>query len=116
MEFKDCFGELGTLPITHYIEIDSSVSSAVQTPMRIPIALRSRLKTELDKMEQLEIIRNVDKPTSCVSNLVVVEKPNKRLRICLNPNDLNKAIKRHRYPMPTPAEIFSKMSRGTVFF
>ena len=67
-------------------------------------------------MEWLEISRKVDKSMSWVSNLIVEEKPNKSLRICLNRKDLNKAIKRHRYPMPTPEEIFSKMSGATVFF
>ena len=90
-EFKDYSGELGTLLKTHHIEIGSSVSPVVQTPMRIPFALRSRLKTELDKMERLEIIRKVDKPTPWASNLVVVERPDKSLRICLDPKDLNKA-------------------------
>ena len=67
-------------------------------------------------MEHLEIIRTVDKPTSCISNLVVVEKSNKSLRICLDPKDTNKeAIKRHRYPMPTTEEVVSEMSGATVF-
>ena len=63
-EFKDCFGELGNLPQTHHIEIYSSVSPVVQTQRRVLVALRSQLKTELDKMEWLEIIRKVDKPRS----------------------------------------------------
>ena len=114
-EFKDCFGELGILPKTHHIEIDSSVSPVVQTPRPIPIGLHSWLKTEFDKMKGLEIIRKIDNLTSWASNLVVVEKPNKSLRICLDPKDLSKAIKRHHCRMPTPEEIFSKMTGTTVF-
>ena len=52
------------------------------------------LKKELDSMEKTGVIRKVDEPTEWVSLMVVVEKPNGELRICLDLKDLNKEIKR----------------------
>ena len=41
--------------------------------------------------------------------MVVIEKANGKLRICLDPRPLNQAIKRHHHQLPTAEEIFSKM-------
>ena len=50
-----------------------------------------------------------------VNSLTIVEKPNGKLRLCLDPKDLNKAIKRHHYEMPTEETVFADMSEATVF-
>ena len=53
-----------------------------------------KLKKELDSMEKTGVIRKVDEPTEWVNLMVVVEKHNGELRICLDLKDLNKEIKR----------------------
>ena len=50
-----------------------------------------------------------------VSNLVVVEKKDGSLRLCLDPKDLNKAIKREHYKIPTMKEIAAEFAGKTVF-
>ena len=47
--------------------------------------------------------------------MVIVEKPSGKLRICLDPSDLNKATKRHHHHLPTTEEILSKLSKRKVF-
>ena len=66
-------------------------------------------------MESLGVIDRVTEPTDWVNSLVVVQKPNGQIRVCLNPKDLNKAIKRHHYQLPTAEDILSRMS-GAKFF
>ena len=61
------------------------------------------------------VIKKVDEPTEWVNSLVVGEKPNGDLRICLDPRDLNKAIKREYYQLPTFEEISSRLSGAKVF-
>ena len=114
-EYADCFGELGTLPKKHHITIDRSVKPVVHAPRRIPIVIKDKLKTTIDKMEKLNVIEKITEPTDWVSSMVVVEKANGNLRICLDPKDLNKAIKREYYHMPTAEEIFGEM-KGAKFF
>ena len=42
-------------------------------------------------------------------------KANGRLRLCLDPKDLNRAIKRDHYPVPTLEEIILKLSDAKMF-
>lgn len=55
-------------------------------------------------MEKLGVIEKQKGPTDWVSSMVVVEKSDESLRICMDPKDLNKAIKREHFAMPTPDE------------
>ena len=41
-------------------------------------------------------------------------KPNK-LRICIDPKDLNRAIKRRHYPLSTIEEVATKLSKAKMF-
>ena len=50
-----------------------------------------------------------------MSNIVIVEKKNGSLRQCLDPKPLNKAIKRERLNIPTPADVQSQLSGMTIF-
>lgn len=47
--------------------------------------------------------------------MVVVWKPNGNMRICLDPKDLNKVLKRSHYPLPTIEDILPDLSRAKVF-
>ena len=47
--------------------------------------------------------------------MVVVEKPSGGLRICLDSRDLNKAIKREYYQLPTFEETASRLSGAKLF-
>ena len=51
-----------------------------------------KLKAELDKIVEMKVIQAVNEPTNWVNNLVLVEKPDASLRICIDPKEL-KAIK-----------------------
>ena len=43
------------------------------------------------------------------------EKPNGKLRVCLDPRSVNKAIEREHLLLPTAEEIFSQMSGASYF-
>ena len=66
-------------------------------------------------MEKLKVIERVYEPTEWVNSMVTVVKPNGKLRICIDPRNLNKAIKREHYPMKTIEEIASRMPNATTF-
>ena len=75
--------------------LKSDCCPVVRPPRRIPYAIRDKLKVTLDDLEQKGIIEKTEGPVDWASNLVIVEKPNGALRICLDPVDLNKSIKRN---------------------
>ncbi|RXN16535.1 dynein heavy chain axonemal [Labeo rohita] len=69
---------------------------------------------ELKRMEDLGVIVKQTEPTDWVNSMVTVLKPEK-LRICIDPQDLNKAIKREHYPLRTIEEIVAEMPNAKVF-
>ena len=46
---------------------------------------------------------------------MVVKKSNKKLRICIDPKDLNKAIRRPHYNMPTIDDMAPDLTKAKVF-
>ena len=49
-EYKDCFGEIGTLHNVHHITIDQNITPVVTHAWKIPIALLDKLKLEFERM------------------------------------------------------------------
>ncbi|KAK7089397.1 hypothetical protein V1264_024540 [Littorina saxatilis] len=66
-------------------------------------------------MEAAGVLAKVTQPTDWVNSLVVVEKPNGKLRICLDPKDLNQAVKRPHYAMPTLEDALAKIPGAKYF-
>ena len=80
----------------------------------MPVALHDRVKEELQRMENDGVIKKQEEPTDWVNSMVIAETP-KKLRICIDPRDLNKAIKREHFPMKTIEEVVQNMPGATVF-
>ena len=72
---------------------------------RVPVAVRDRLEEELVRLEELDVISKVSEPTDWVSGLVLAEKKEGSLRVCIDPKPLNKALKRPIYPLPTMEDV-----------
>lgn len=47
--------------------------------------------------------------------MVVVARPSK-IRVCLDPRDLKKALKPPKYQIPTMEELHPKLRKAKVFF
>ena len=79
------------------------------------MALKGKLKKELDRLQSLGIKEQVTDPTPWVSSLVTVLKPNGQIRVCIDPKDLNRVLRRSHCPTPTIDEILPELSRAKVF-
>ena len=66
-------------------------------------------------MEKDDGIAKVDEPTEWVSSLVVVQKPDGSLTICMDPKHLNKSLKREHYQLPTFEEISMRLAGVEIF-
>ncbi|KAK2724943.1 hypothetical protein QYM36_001408 [Artemia franciscana] len=67
-----------------------------------------------------QVVRNlpakkVVTPTEWVNSMVMVEKKDGSIRLCIDPVDLNKSIKRPHYPIPTLDDVTSKLHGAKVF-
>ena len=54
-------------------------------------------------------------PTDWVNSLVIVEKANGQMRLCIDPKDLNKVVKREHFQIPTKEEILGKLRDAKWF-
>ena len=63
----------------------------IQPPRKIPYAIQPKVKEAFDGLKAQNTIADVDRPTDCVSNLVIVEKKSGALRLGLDPRPLNVA-------------------------
>nr|XP_034840382.1 uncharacterized protein LOC117996432 [Maniola hyperantus] len=114
-KYESIFEGIGCLPTVCKIVVDKTVLPVVSASRKIPMKMRPRLKEELENMVKLNIIKKEDEPTDWVSNIVIVEKPDKKLRLCLDPRNLNQAIKRSHFQLPTLDEMASNLSGAKYF-
>ncbi|XP_064614576.1 uncharacterized protein LOC135478234 [Liolophura sinensis] len=113
-QYRDVFQGTGLLEGKYKIDIDPAVTPVVHPPRKVPVALRDKLKSELQRLTDLNIIAPVTDPTPWVSSMVLVSKPNK-LRICIDPKDLNQAIRRSHHPIPTIEDILPELTKAKIF-
>ncbi|XP_058449270.1 uncharacterized protein K02A2.6-like [Malaya genurostris] len=111
------FAGYGRLPGTVSLEVDNSISPIIQSPRRVPIAMRDKLKKELESLEKEGLIVKELKHTQWVSNIVIVQRGTESsgIRICLDPIPLNKALKRPNLQFVTLDEILPELGRAKVF-
>ena len=61
--------------------------------------LMAKVKEQIDDMLEKDIIFPVTEPHNWCSGMVVVPKPNGKVRICVDYTQLNKVVKREIHPM-----------------
>ena len=108
--YPNLFKSLGKMEPEYHINMRKVISPKVHPPRKIPASLQEKIKEELDNIEKTVVIRKIDQSTEWVNSMVLVEKPSGGLRICLDPRDLNKSIKREYYQLLTFEEITSRLS------
>lgn len=114
-KYPKIFNGLGCMPGKHHINIDKEIEPVIHPPRKVPVALKEKVKNELMSMQKQGVIVKQNDPTEWVNSMVTVMKPNGKIRICMDPKDLNKAIKREHHPLKTIEEILPQMSDAKVF-
>lgn len=114
-DYKMNFEGLGCFVDDFKIELKENVVSVAKPPRRVPLSLIKPLKSELDRLEKLKIIEKTNGPADWISNLVIVEKSNGNIRLCLDPQDLNRSIKDESVLIPKFDDVISKIS-GKKYF
>ncbi|CAG2198015.1 unnamed protein product [Mytilus edulis] len=113
-EYEDVFEGTGFLEGKYHLELNEHAQPVVHPPRKVPVAIKDQLQTELNRLCDMNIITQVTKPTSWVSSLLTVVKPNK-LRVCIDPNHLNQHIKRSHYPLQTIDCLLPELSNTKIF-
>ena len=116
-QYSGCFEGIGHFPGDPYkFHLKREYKPACHAPRKVPIHLETAFKEEIESLVKLGILEEVKEHTDWVNSYVIVEKdtgnhhsPNhtvkKKLRICLDPRDLNEALEREPYITRSVDEI-----------
>ena len=119
-QYSSCFEGIGHFPGDPYkFHLKPDYKSARHAPRKVPVHLETAFKEEIDSLVKQGILEEVKEQTDWVNSYVIVEKDTrnhhspshtvkKKLRICLDPRDLNEALERELYYTHTTGEITTK--------
>ena len=126
-QYSSYFEGIGHFPGNPYkFHLKLEHKPAQHAARKVPIYLETAFKEEIESLVKLGILEEVKEHTDWVNSNVIVEKdtrshhsPNhtikKKLRICLDPRDLNEALEREPYHTHSVDEITAKLQGMTVF-
>ena len=126
-QYSGCFEGIGHFPGNLYkFHLKPDHKPAQHAPRKVPVHLETAFKEQIESLVKQGILKEVKEHTDWVNSYVIVEKdtgnhhsPNhtvkKKLRICLDPRDLNKALERESYHTRYVDEITAKLQGMTVF-
>ena len=109
-EVSSGLGHIGDAKIV----VDKSVTPVQHSTCRVPVALQQDVKKKIMELEQKGIINKAVEPSEWISSMAVLTKPQK-IRICLDPKDLNRAVQRPKFQMPTLEELLPELSKARIF-
>ncbi|MCG7878633.1 MAG: RNase H-like domain-containing protein [Candidatus Thiodiazotropha endolucinida] len=125
-KFPKLFQGLGKLKGQYTITLkDDAKPYALTVPRRVSIPLMSKVKKELDRMEETGVISKIHEPTEWCAGMVVVPKNDGNVRICVDLTKLNESVKRENFPLPaidqtlgllSGAKYFSKLDCNSSFW
>ena len=125
--YSSCFEGIGCFPGELYkFHLKPEHKPARHAPRKVPIHLEDAIKEEIKPLVKLGILEEVKEHTDWVNSYVIVEKDSgnphsrnhiikRKLRICLDPRDLNEALEREPYHTHSVDEITAKLQGMTVF-
>ena len=108
-QYSHCFEGVGHFPGDPYkFHLKPEYKPARHAPRKVPIHLESTFKEEMKSLVNQGILEEVKEHTDWVNSYIIVEKDTgnhhspkhtvkKKLRICLDPRDLNEALEREPY-------------------
>ncbi|PVD22378.1 hypothetical protein C0Q70_18188 [Pomacea canaliculata] len=105
----------GNLPGVVHLEVDPTVPPVTAPSGRVPHAMKDKLSKELKRLTKRGEITPVDQPTDWVSRMVLATKKSGKLRVCIDPRPLNKALERERYPLPIMEDILPSLANAKLF-
>ena len=114
-DYPELFKGVGCLPGGYHIEIKEGAIPVIHAPRKVPIPLREKVIEELKRMESLGVIVRQEEATDWVNSMVVVQKRNGTVRLCIDTRDLNATMKRSQHPMKTVNEVASHLEGASTF-
>ena len=120
-EYQDYFDKLGCFPGEKYhIQLIDHPVPVIHPPRTVPVHILPLYKEELDNMIANDVITAATEPTdwvnSIVCNIKKTPEGKKKIRLCLDPKDLNKSIGREHYYTRTIDELLPQLHGQEILF
>ena len=115
-QFPSVFQGLGNLGEEYEICLQPDATPhSLFAPRHVPLPLRPKVKTELDRMETIGFITKVDEPTPWCAGMVVVPKKDGAIRLCVDLAPLNNNVLREVHPLTKVDDTLAQLSGARVF-
>ena len=115
-EYSDMFKGIGTLPGgSYYIKVKEDYKPVRHPPCQVAVSLKPAYKAELKRLVQLGVTKEVQDHTEWIDSIVLVKKPDGSLRLCLDPKDLNKAVKCNQWYNKTIDDVLPELANSEYF-
>ncbi|XP_072401178.1 uncharacterized protein [Diabrotica undecimpunctata] len=113
----DVFRGHGKLYGKHRIITVDNFEPVSYPPINVPVAIRDKLRDELDRLTKRGAIVKVNEidPRASINRIVIVNKQNGKLRLCLDPSDLNKQIVRKPRIVHKLEDVCAQMMGKKIF-
>ncbi|GFO13311.1 hypothetical protein PoB_003981600 [Plakobranchus ocellatus] len=108
MSFSNFFQRLGCLRRKYHIEVDACVKRVYNHARKILMALKQRIKADVNRMEKMHMVKRPERHTDWVSRAYdgcCCCKTTEDRVIIYDPKELDNAIKRDKFSSPDPTEI-----------
>ena len=113
--YPNQFDTIGSFKGTAILRLKDDAVPFIDAPRKCPLHIKDELKAEIDKTEGQQVIRKVDEHTDWVSSLAYTTKRDGSLTICLDPQKLNKALRRCPHKIPTLEGLNPMFTNAKVF-
>ena len=114
-QFPSVFdGSLGKLPGSVKLRVRDATPTVLPA-RKLPLAMQDKVKAELDRLCAMGVLRPVTEPTDWTSQMAIATKGDGSLRVCIDPQSLNKVLCRERYQLPTFEDVLPKFTGAKVF-
>ena len=104
--YKSRFVGIGKLKDVQVdLTVDLEIKPVANKHRRVPFHLRNKVENELDRLKLEGVIEPVKEPTGWVSPVVITNKSDGSIRMCVDMTELNKNIRIVRHVVPTIEHI-----------
>ena len=115
-QFPTLFNGLGRLKDSYKIKLKAGATPyALSVPRRVAVPLLPKVKLEIERMVRMGVITEVTEPTEWCAGMVVVPKPNGKVRICVDLTKLNANVCRERHVLPSVETTLAQLGGAKYF-
>ncbi|XP_047142886.1 uncharacterized protein LOC124817125 [Hydra vulgaris] len=113
--YGDVFFGLCLVKGNYHNALAKNTIPVIHTPRKVLMFVLSKLKSTLHRLVKATVISKISKPSTWAHSMVIIEKKDGSLRLCIELKELNNSVLRQYKTTPSTEEISSKLYGNKVF-